>query len=245
MSKNKRRRKFEFRIDAFSVDTMPMRRLADYVSDLATAIGEEENVHLHSIESGSVILDMRIDPDAEPRVRERIRDIKNNNISSTVRVAVERLNKKLKEDRASAVLSDNRHRNILSFPDVFQLELLGPIKQNGSIDGIPIRVGGKFESVPVHIESLDKEVQICQARRELAKEIASHIFQDVIRVEGVGSWYRLPSGRWEIQSFQIHDYRVIGDIDLDTSIHKLQAIEFDFPENPDIDEVLGEIRSGQ
>ena len=49
----RKHREYRFEIDAFTPATVPMARLAEYVSDLATMFGNNSYVHLARIEEGS------------------------------------------------------------------------------------------------------------------------------------------------------------------------------------------------
>jgi hypothetical protein len=55
-----------FTIDAYTPDTIPMRRLAEYMQDLADLFGEREHVHFARIEAGSTVLVQRIDAEWAP-----------------------------------------------------------------------------------------------------------------------------------------------------------------------------------
>ena len=48
--KSRKHREYRFEIDAFTPATIPMARLAEYVSDLAKMFGNNSSVHLGRIE---------------------------------------------------------------------------------------------------------------------------------------------------------------------------------------------------
>jgi hypothetical protein len=52
----RRPREYRLRIDAFTPETLPMSRLAEYMADLATLLGEQERVHFARLENGSTAL---------------------------------------------------------------------------------------------------------------------------------------------------------------------------------------------
>ena len=69
-------KEFRFRIDAFTPDTLPMERLAEYMTDLARMLGEPASVHFVRLDPGSTVLIQRIDEEAEPKVRHRVRTVR-------------------------------------------------------------------------------------------------------------------------------------------------------------------------
>ena len=44
------KRQYRLRIDAFSVENLPMARLAEYMTELAKLLGEREHVHFAHLE---------------------------------------------------------------------------------------------------------------------------------------------------------------------------------------------------
>ena len=52
MPKTRKHRDYRFHIEAYSPDTMPMARLADYLADLAKMLGQEKSVHFLKVEGG-------------------------------------------------------------------------------------------------------------------------------------------------------------------------------------------------
>src|SRR5208283_2258674 len=140
----KRRREYRFQIDAFTPDTIPMSRLAEYLKDLATILGNEKNVHLSKIEGGSTVPVMLVEWEAEPKLRERLRAIQHKEAPSEALEAAKEIDRKLAEDNAKGVLLDPVGAKVLDFPGRERATKLeyGPITQAGSFQGIPIRVGG-------------------------------------------------------------------------------------------------------
>ena len=65
-------REYRFIIGAYSPDTLPMSRLAEYMADLARLLGEVERVHFACLERGSTTLVQVVEPEAVPEVQQRI-----------------------------------------------------------------------------------------------------------------------------------------------------------------------------
>ena len=108
----------------------------------------------------------------------------------------------------------------------------GPFSQPGTLDGVPIVVGGRDELVPVHLQSHDR-VHNCLAKRELAKSIGMHLFTTPLRVSGVGRWLRDREGAWTMKSFRIHEYTQLRSESPAEATKRLQSIDAGWKEHPD------------
>ena len=116
---------------------------------------------------------------------------------------------------------------IIRFPGREDIELVtfGAFNQEGSLDGIVIRVGGKQESVPIHLQSGQVFYTTCEATRNLAKLLAHHIFSSEIRVYGTGRWYRSEDGRWVLERFRISSFEVLRDAPLSSVVAGLRQVK--------------------
>ena len=106
-----------------------------------------------------------------------------------------------------------------------------------------IVVGGESDPVPVHIQDGDT-VHICRARRQVAKELAAHIFSSPVRVSGNGRWLRDSTGAWIMRSFQITAFAILEDNALSTVIAKLRQIPGKWKDKPDTAKTLNALRTG-
>lgn len=241
-----KRREFEFRIDGYTPTTIPMNRLAEYMSDLASLLGEHKSVHFVRIVKGSVRLVHAIEYEAEPKVRARIRTVRAGDDQDDESNPIRKLNKRLAQDNASGVLLGPEGK-ILDFPGKKQFEQpqFGPFNQPGTVDGIPIRIGGESDPVPVHLQEPGLSLHICYASREKAREIAPHIFKTLIRAEGVARWHRDADGKWIRDRFTIHGFTVLEDIPLTQAVERLKGVSTSMSgiENPL--KVLHQLRKGK
>lgn len=219
------RREYEFRIDRYTPATIPMNRLAEYMSDLASLLGEHKSVHFLRIKKGSVRIVHEIEYEAEPKVRERIRIVTAGDDQDDEANPIRRINKRLAQDNASGVLWGPEGR-IVDFPGKkqFTQPQFGPFNQPGTIDGIPIRIGGETDPVPVHLQEPGQPLHICYASREKAREIAPHIFKTLIRVDGIARWHRDADGKWIRDRFTIHDFTVLDDISLTEAVERFRSV---------------------
>jgi len=234
-------REYRFKIEDFTPKTLPLDRLSEYLKLLSQLFGHSESVHLVSVEDGSAQPMFLVKNTDEIKIRERLKAVQAKQAPEEAMRANKQLNELLREDNTKASVIDPINRKILKFPgkDLNKLLEYGPLTQPDTLDGIPIRVGGEGEWVPVHIEDAQRAVHICTAKRGLAKEIAAHLFTGKIRVIGTGRWLRQRDGEWKlVEPFRIKDFDPLADTDLKTSIERLRAIPAKWKE---LDDPIGEL----
>ena len=219
-----RSHRYLFAIDVLQPSRMPMARLVDYMANLAALLGEHEHIHFDRVEPGSVVLAQYVDDVADAPVRERIRLASDAQAPEDIARSVGSLNKLLEEDEATGSLRGPDGVELLSFPGHrhSQSPTFGPFRQDGSCDGVLIRVGGKDETVPVHLLDGDT-IRTCNTTREIARELARHLFGKPLRVYGNGRWLRNDGGDWEMLRFDIRGFDVLDDAPLAEVVRDLRA----------------------
>ena len=219
-------KEFRFTIDAFTPDTIPMSRLAEYMADLASLLGEAERVHFVRLEDGSTDLVHAIEPEALPIVRQRVHSVTTDNVPKDVAEAARGLNRLLAEDDAVGKLWEGESDEVIEFPLPEQQELVtyGVVSHPGALDGELIRIGGRDETVPVHLRDGDT-IYICNTSREIARRLASHLYGTTLRVQGVGRWERDPNEGWLLRRFNIDEFQVLSDTPLSEVVAELRAVE--------------------
>ncbi len=220
-----KRHEYRFRIDAFTPDTLPMARLAQYMADLATMLGEQDSVHFVRIEKSSAVLVHQIEDDAAPRVKERVNRVRRGDGPGDAMKAFRETNKRLKADNSVGTLTGDGEAEIIRFPgrEMEEPVVFGPFNQEGTLDGKVIMVGGKSDPVPVHLEQ-GATVYICQAKRDIARTLGRYLFQSELRVRGEGRWTREADGTWTLNRFTIYSFEVLDDEPLSAVVAKLREI---------------------
>ena len=217
---------YDFRIDAWKPETLPMTRLAEYLAGLAALFGNKEHVHFHKIRRGSAIPEIVVDEAAVAAVNERLSLVGAANAPADLARASSELNRMLRDDNATGTLKFKGGAKILDFPGrKTQLAEEAVVYEFGELDGVVIRVGGKDETVPVTLEGPDGVYCRCNAGREIARKLAAHIFGQALRVAGRGKWRRSQEGNWELESFDIRDFEPLDETPLETVVAKLRAVE--------------------
>jgi hypothetical protein len=229
----------------FTPETLPMVRLADYLSELASILGQTEHVHFVRLESGSTQVVANVEWEAAPKVRERVRAVKFREPAAPAEAvkAFENIDCSLAQDNAVGVLIEPGGKKVLEFPGRKRYEALvyGPVRQPGTLDGVPIVIGGEKDPVPVHLEDGDR-THNCYARRSVARALAAHLFTTTIRVTGYGTWKRDEHGTWVMERFLIEDFKPLDEAPLSEVVSRLRKIPGDWPQ--DAFGALDEVRFG-
>lgn len=221
----RRPREYRLRIDAFTPETLPMSRLAEYMADLATLLGEQERVHFVRLENGSTALVHTIEWEAIPKVQERVQGVRLRQAPPDALKAFDEIDGRLARDNATGVLIEPTGAKIIQFPGRNRAKppVFGPFNQPGALDGVLIRVGGESDPVPVHIQE-GEVIHICYASRIVARQLAPHLFTSALRVHGAGRWRRGSNGRWIMDRFTISQFEVLKDEPLAEAVARLRAV---------------------
>lgn len=214
---------FRFRISAYSPLTMPISRLAEYLSELAKILGEDQSVHLVELEEGSTVLVHKIDQEAVPKVRDRAAAVQRGEAPAAVMRSYAQVNKMLRDDDGSASFLEDS-AEILEFPGSrAKLPPFMSVSERGEIDGEVTRVGGIGDPVPIMLMSEGHTVSGCWAKRNIAKALGVRLFEPV-RLFGEGRWTRNPAGQWSLSSFRIESFQELDSESLSDTVNKLRAV---------------------
>lgn len=221
------RHEYRLRIDVFSVESLPMSRLAEYMTELARLLGEQERVHFSCLEPGSAVLVSSVEDPAAPKVGERLNKVREGHGPKDAMQAYKALDTLLAKDNAVASLTSEDGAEIIAFPGRTRPKPIryGPFREEGSLDGVVIRLGGRDESIPILLVDAEGAVYPCQTTVELSKQLAPYYRGATVRVYGSGKWVREENGSWTLQQFDITSFEVIDDTPLMDVVAKLRAVE--------------------
>ncbi len=221
------RHEYRLRIDVFSVESLPMARLAEYMADLARLLGEPERVHFAGLEPGSAVLVSSIEEPAAPNVRERLQKVREGRGPRDAMQAFAALDTLLAKDNAVATLTGESGAEIVAFPGRTRPKPMryGPFREYGSLDGIVIRVGGRGDTIPVLIKDAEGTEFPCQTTVDMSKQLAAYYLGATLRVHGSGKWVREEDGSWTLQQFDIDRFEALDDSPLLDVVAKLRAVE--------------------
>ena len=220
-----------------------MARLAEYAACLAKLMGSEPQVHLLKIRKGSAVPEIAIDLTAEPKVRQRLSLVNAPDAPDDIKSSWSKVNTLLREDNASAVLRVKHGAIILEFPGrKTPLSEEVVVHEQGELDGVVIRVGGKDSTVPVWLQGESGEKLECNATREIAKQLARHLFEEPVRVAGNAKWRRTKERVWELTWFDIKSFELLDQTPLNELVTKLRAIDTDWSSMEDPQAELRRLR---
>jgi hypothetical protein len=219
-----------FYIDAYSPDTIPMAKLAEYMADFAALLGKEHAVHFDHLENGSTKIVSRVEFEDVPKVTTRLTEIRNGTASKELARLVAQIDDRLANDNAiGRVLfrqaADQATAELLAFPgrDRPKAQSYGPFNQEGHLDGVLIGVGGKDETISIRLQNGEINYSHCDTTRTIARELGKHMFEPV-RIYGTGRWMREVSGQWTLLRFRIHRFDVLGTESLRETVAALRAV---------------------
>jgi len=91
---------YELHIDVFTPETIPMARLADYMTSFAELLGHREHVHFGKVKQGSLVLAAHVDGIAQRKVERRVDEVRYGVGPELARKALQEVDDKLAEDNA-------------------------------------------------------------------------------------------------------------------------------------------------
>ena len=221
----KKQYEYRFVIAGFSPDTLPMSRLAEYMAELARLLGKSDQVHFVRLEKGSAVLVPKVEPEAKPEVDERIQSLAHENPQVDVLRAFNALNRYLADDKATGRLNESEGGEVIQFPGSMRQApvTFGAFNQLGVLDGILIRIGGRDDTVPVHLRDGDR-IHLCNTTREIARRLASYLYGPTLRVHGEGRWERDANGNWQMKRFNITNFEALNDAPLEQVTQRLREV---------------------
>ncbi len=223
-----------------------MSRLAAYMADLSSLLGEEHAVHFVRLRKGSTSIVHRVANESFPTVRERAARAKQPDAPAGIRQAYDRIERRLRRDNARIASLKTADAKLLEFRINRTGVAYPSVARYGHLQGIVTRMGGAGEWVPVHLEDLDGTVYMCEARKDKSKELSRYYLGGPIRVEGSGRWVRQDGGGWDLESFRIGDFVPLNDEDLRATLARLRSIPAAWKTSSDNPlEVIAKIRNGE
>ena len=219
-----------FYIDAYSPETIPLAKLAEYMADFAALLGKENAVHFAGLEQGSTKLAARVEFEDVPKVTARLHDIRRGNPPKDAAKVFAQIDARLANDNAVGRIfiegeKDTATAELLVFPgrDRPKAVSYGPFTQEGDLDGLLIAIGGKDATVPLRLQNGETVYTNCETTRIVARELAKHLFEP-IRVYGTGRWTREADGTWTLMRFRVHRFDVLGKDSLRDTVTAFRAV---------------------
>lgn len=224
---------YEFWIDAYTPETIPMERLAKYLTLLAKMLGHESSVHFDRLEMGSTKSLVRVQREDAPKVFDRVEHIAKRQAANDAIAAFDELNFLLRDDNAVGKLSRKTPEAqssalVLTFAgrDIPKPPTYGPFYEEAIVEGELVRIGGKDKSAHAQIVDPEGKTWSGEMDRDLARDIAQYLYKGtVLRVTGDARWERLENASWHLMVFKIKGFEVLADDTLDTVTRRLRSLK--------------------
>jgi hypothetical protein len=160
-------RRLIFYIDAYSPETNPMAKLAEYLADFAALLGRDNAVHFVGLETGSTKLAARVEFEDVPKVTLRLNEIRRGVPPKDATKLFAQIDARLANDNAvGRILIEGGKgaaaAELLAFPgrERPKAQTWGPFNEDGNLDGLLISVGGKDETVSLRLQNGDTTYSI-------------------------------------------------------------------------------------
>lgn len=223
---------YSFWLNAYTPETIPMERLAKYMTQLAKMLGHEHSVHFNRLERGSTVNVMRVEKEAAPKVFDRVEQVARGEAANDASAAFDELNRLLRDDNATGRLSrrtsnDPTSAVVLNFPgkDLPKPHTYGPFNEVAVIEGELVRIGGKDASAHALLVDPEGKTWSCEMDRQLASEMAQYLYKGaVLRVTGDARWERLEDQRWQMKSFKVQEFVVLAEDTLEGVTEHLRSL---------------------
>lgn len=203
-----------------------MARLAEYLARLAVLFGHQDQVYFLKVRKGSAIPEIHVHETAAPKVQSRLKLVGSGNGAEDAHRAVRDINSMLRDDNTSATLAVKGGALVINFPGCkTPLAEEAIVHEAGELVGSVIRVGGKDETVPLLLQDTDGTTYQCNTSKTIARELAHHLFGDLVRVQGNGKWRRTPERIWILDLFKIKSWESIDQTSLEDAVKSLRAVE--------------------
>jgi hypothetical protein len=133
-------------------------------------------------------------------------------------------------------------RSVIQFPGRLRAahETVGPVRRNTSVEGQIYSIGGKDDTINVHLQNGDDEIR-CVVSVTLARQLGPHLRGRKVRLSGSGMFYRV-DGVWQRKTFSATDFIVLDESSLTATLASVQKILTGIDAN-DFISTMSELRS--
>lgn len=205
---------YVFSIDAFTPNTLPMSRLAEYLAALAKMLGHTEHTHFVRVEEGSAQLIHKVDAVDAPKVETRLNNVRLGQAPKDALKAQKELDDLLANDNAVGTLSERATgRVVVPFLGRNRLKpiVFPAFRENTVIQGQIVSIGGRDSTAHAILQDGDVVHANLSMTREIARELAPLLYGPVVRLHGNGKFERQNEGNWKILDFKVDRYEQLDE----------------------------------
>ena len=216
-------KKLTLKLNEYRPDTLPMKRLGQYLSHLSELMGEAEHVHFASVAKGSAMLNVDVNDAHYDKVIMRIREVPNGLGSKKRLNAYENLQRLMEEDGTGGAILDDLNSPVLSFKKWQADQKPLVVSKYGSVQGRLYLVGGKDDTIPVRLEDANGQTLHCEASTEVAQRLSALLFKQV-RVTGHGVWERSVDDRWRLKKLKVETFTELDASKASSVLEKMRSL---------------------
>lgn len=208
------RKNITFHIDGenISPENIDINKVGKILQSMFAMLNGNKDIHFNNITKGSACLNFSVKEEEIQEIRNEIYNVSNGGgTKKQIKAKNEIFSIFKKMDVTTAdFCEDKPNSNIISFYNIKNARAKKTsIEEYGAISGELIRVGGKDNTIPVHIKNSDK-VYCCNTTKSIAKKLGNYLYKN-IKVKGNGKWIVDGNGRWILNEFAIDDFDVLNE----------------------------------
>jgi len=218
-----------------------MSRLAAYMREFAILLGSEERVHFKRLKRGSACIVAFPDEQAIPKVSARLDEVVERTAPREALRAQSEIDDLLADDNAIGHVEREGAR-IIEFPGRLRpaQEKIGPVRRSASLEGMVYQIGGKDETINVHMRGREGEMR-AEVSIELARRLAPYLLFGKVRIFGEGEWYRV-NGKWQRHRFTGTDFTPLEKHSLSDALREIQQAAFAGVDPDDFSSTMEQLR---
>lgn len=239
---------YRFTIDAFKPDTLPMKRFAEYVRDLAKLLGSESEVHFDRVEAGSVEAVILVDGPAQRIVSRRLVAVSQGLGDADALSAFKDIDKRLASDNAVGILKDAVGNNVVEFRGRDRPQPLEypAFNEPATLEGTLVSLSGTDDTKHAQLHDGVRTITKIQSKDlELLRRLSGYIWGPPVRLIGRGRFQRTADGIWEMKVFYIHDFEPLVSISFGETVARLRSVPNGIVVTPKLLEDLQRERSDE
>lgn len=238
-------RKWDYALSLKGLDpqSIPMSKLAEYLSVWAALLGVENIPILTGVIKGSVLMPATIRPEATVQIRARLQTARYDKGAAKL---IDELEVMAARDglKYCQIIDSTRNELLLIKPKVAPIQTPLVVSDQAEIDGVVYRISGKDDTTSVSIleHGSNKSITFEVRNNSLAQEIATHFKAAPIRAHVHGTWLRNEQGLWEPKSIYADRIEALDLTPAENILRELGALDGGWKNIEDHDAFIADLR---
>ncbi|WP_156140939.1 hypothetical protein [Sphingomonas sp. 37zxx] len=218
---------YVFQIDAFTPDTLPMARLAEYLTALAKMLGHPEHTHFVRVDEGSAKLVHKVDAVDAPKVENRLNNVRIGSAPKDAMAAKQALETLLANDNAVGSLTETiSGRVIIPFAGRDRAKPLSfpPFREDTTVEGQVVAVGGRDSTAHATLQDGDTFHVNLSMKRDIARDLAKLLYGPLVKLHGNGRFERQPDGVWRMLDFRVERFELLDERSIADTLSRVRSV---------------------